>query len=675
MQRNTKVVLLCMISVAAIMIGVAAFSMNATAPNANGEIKTFADYGQLSSFVSQNTAVAQSRSYPITGFFQEKTATANTESQSSVPLSPQSGTTNGLASNTSPSTTGYSTTNNQVQGVDEADMVKTDGSYLYIASGDTIYIVQAQPASDAKVVSKILLNGTWTSDIYISNNRLVVITNEYYAIPLLETNQPVVSSSGQVTSGSEGGGTAPSAVVSNSSQGITNSSQGIIISPPIYWEPPVMSIQVYDVTDKSSPVLVRDIQINGSFSGTRMIGDYVYVVVDQSSEPFDNSTVVLPTIDDNGTVTQVQPDQVRYTDAPATYYNFITVVALNIADDSAQPTFETFLANYNSEMYVAQDNMYLAVPNYGAVTPVAYGLLGTTSSSDETLIYRLSLNGASVTLEAQGSVPGVPLDQYSMDEYNGNFRVATTEWTSNGTTNNLYVLDPNLKIVGKIEGFAPGESIYSARFIDNRCYLITYQQVDPFFVIDLTDPTSPQILGALDIPGVSTYLHPYDANTIIGVGTQNENVMLSLFNVTDVSNPTQIATYRVDANFSYTDVAYDTHAFLFDQSKSLLVIPVTMESGIWVSYGPIDKGSNQSSSSSAYAMNWTYWQGVLVFNVSTENGFVLQGNVTHTDNSNNYGYIERSLYIGNVLYTVSYNMVKLNDLDNNLALLNEVNLS
>jgi uncharacterized secreted protein with C-terminal beta-propeller domain len=650
------------------MIGIIAFSSNANVPNANGEIKTFTDYGQLSSFIADNTATARSSDYPILSFFQEQSSTLNGQSGSSVPATSQSEIGTSESNTGTTASDSYSTTNNQVQGVDEADMVKTDGNYLYIASGDTVYIVQAQPASNASVVSKILLNGSFTSDLYISNNRLVVITNEYYAIPLLVANQPEVSSSGEANaSAGSSAGSSPSVVPSNSSQ-------GIVISPPIMWEPPTTSIQVYDVTNKSSPMLVNDIEINGSFSGTRMIGDYVYAVIDQMSEPFGNSTVVLPTIDDNGAAIQVQPNQISYTDASATSYDFITVLALDIANDNAQPTFTTFLANSESDMYVAQDNMYLAVPNYGAVTPVADGLLGTTSSTDETLIYRLSLNGASVTLEAQGSVPGIPLDQYSMDESNGYFRIATTQWTDNGTVNNLYVLDSNLSIVGKIEGFAPGESIYSARFIDNRCYLITYQQVDPFYVIDLTDPTSPQILGALDIPGVSTYLYPYDANTIIGVGTQNENVMLSLFNVTDVSNPTQIATYQVDANFSYTDVAYDTHAFLYDQSRSLLVIPVTMESGTWVTDDTNDKGSGQPPVTSVYAMNWTYWQGVLVFNVSPENGFALLGNVTHMDSSNNYGYIERSLYIGNVLYTVSSDMVKLNDL-NTLALLNEVDLS
>ena len=184
-------------------------------------------------------------------------------------------------------------------------------------------------------------------------------------------------------------------------------------------------------------------------------------------------------------------------------------------------------------------------------------------------------------------MPGYVINQYSMDEYNGYFRVATTtssgEWFTQNQQNNLYVLNMNLTEVGKLENMAQGENIYAARFIGDTCYLVTFHQTDPFF-FDLSNPQAPRVAGELKIPGYSSYLYPYDANHVIGVGSEttivngseNINLKLSLFDVTDINNPTEVAKYIVQGNYTSSDAQNDPHAFLFSLQKQMLVIPVSI---------------------------------------------------------------------------------------------------
>jgi uncharacterized secreted protein with C-terminal beta-propeller domain len=249
-----------------------------------------------------------------------------------------------------------------------------------------------------------------------------------------------------------------------------------------------------------------------------------------------------------------------------------------------------------------------------------------------------------------------------MDEYNNYFRIATTKWVNGTTQNNLYVLNMNLSIVGSLENVAPSEAIDSARFIENRCYLATsIVRRDPFFVIDLENATEPKILGYLKIPGFIRYLHPYDESHIIGVGrTENNSVKISLFDVTNVSDPVEIDTYSVEGVSSDTLALTEHKAFLFDKSKDLLAIPVS------VYYGD------------GY-LPYLQWKsnGLYVFNITLDGGIVLRGNITHQEGSSvcwdtTYD-VKRALYIENVLYTVSDKKTKMNDVET-LAPINEIDL-
>jgi inhibitor of cysteine peptidase len=507
----------------------------------------------------------------------------------------------------------HSTTNIQVAGVDEADIVKTDGEYLYVVSSNNVYILKAYPPEEVKVLTKITLNETYNIKIYVNGDKLAVL----------------------------GGHFAPFRI------SYTYTGEAFV--------------KVYDISNKTSPVPTRTLGLNGTLSGSRMIGNYVYATVNQLAVQSNNKTdfeVALPKISTGDTVKEVQATEIRYFNVPDVFYYFTTVIAVNIINDAQEPTYETFLTGSTACMYVSQSNMYLAVPNTNAWTPLEV----IDPAREGTFIYRVKLDEEKIVFEAEGNVSGYVLNQFSMDEYNGFFRIATTKWTNDGSKNNLYILNMSLNIVGKLEDLAPGERIYSARFMGDRCYLVTFKQIDPFFVIDLSNPTEPKALGELKIPGFSGYLHPYDENHIIGIGKQNSNVKLSLFNVTNVTAPTETAKYTVSGDWSDSTVLTDHKAFLFDKSKQLLTLPVS------INFIEVKNGEYCTK---------RYWQGAYVFNITLSDGFVLRGNVTHQENSISgweSGYqVKRALYIENVLYTMSDKKIKMNNLED-LALLNKVEL-
>ena len=213
-----------------------------------------------------------------------------------------------------------------------------------------------------------------------------------------------------------------------------------------------------------------------------------------------------------------------------------------------------------------------------------------------------------------------------------------------------------LNETGVLGNIAPGEQIYSARFMGDRCYLVTFRQIDPFFVIDLHDAENPEILGELKIPGYSSYLHPYDENHVIGLGKDGSSVKISLFNVTDVTNPTELDNLQIGEDYSDSSALYDPHAFTFDYEKNLLVIPIYQ-----YSYGYY---SDWGSRSQYQAM---------VFHISPEDGIKEVASIEHPEQGqgewgwdSNYrsNQIHRSFFIGDTLYTVSDWHMKATSLEN-----------
>ena len=249
-----------------------------------------------------------------------------------------------------------------------------------------------------------------------------------------------------------------------------------------------------------------------------------------------------------------------------------------------------------------------------------------------------------------------------------------------------------MKQIGSLDNLAPGEKIYSSRFVGDRVYLVTYKKVDPFFAIDLQDPTKPSVLGFLKIPGYSDYLHPYDENHIIGIGKDSteasvedktgrnldfawyQGLKMAIFDVTDVTNPKELHKVIIGDRGTESPVLDDPRAFLFNKSKNLLALPIEL-------YQLTDAQKASKDTDSTYG-EFNY-QGAYVYNIDLIKGFTLKGRVTHiTDqitNESNYSYpasnqyVNRILYIDDYLYTISDEKILTNSL-NDMGKINEIKL-
>jgi len=540
----------------------------------------------------------------------------------------------------------YSRTNIQVEGVDEADIIKTDGTYIYMVFDSGLIIARAYPPETAKVLSLVKFNGTVVS-LFINGNKLVVFEQEYS--PMIYRTEEKVP---------------------------------IVAIYPIY-RGIETHVWIYDVENREKPNLIRQISVNGTYFTSRMIGNHVYLLTSQPAYLIQGD-VYLPMIkyetrseEVNATIKydshteKVDASKVYYANVTDYSYGFTTVIAFDVTSLEA-PRYEVFLVGATSAVYVSPNNIYVAIPK----APIFYE---DSSVLERTEIHRVRIEKGEIIYEASGVVPGRVLNQFSMDEYKGNFRIATTTsnlvWRSGEATskNHVYVLNMRLNITGKIENIAPGETIYSARFVGEKGYLVTFKKVDPFFVIDLKDPSSPKILGKLKISGYSDYLQPYDENHMIGIGKEAveakegdfawyQGVKISLFDVSNVENPVETGKYEIGDRGTDSPVLRDHKALLFDKKRNLLAMPVLV--------AEIDP-KKYPSGVPANAYGDYVWQGLYIFDVS-ENGLTLRGRITHIDDAEAYlksGYyfssefmVKRSFYIENVLYTVSDRKIKMNSL-------------
>jgi len=638
-------------------------------------LNKFSSYEELKTFLE---TTSQGSYYPFDsrgGQLKSNDALAIPESQAAAPEPSETGSTD------------YSKTNIQVEGVDEADIVKTDGEYIYIVSGGNVTIVKAYPPEEAKVVSKITLDGGITG-IFINGDKLAIFETDYGVYPLYEGEVVSDSSSSSEEVYETVTDDEPSSVPEPKNGSTSNDEPRVpeptepVVEPKIIWEPPTTSIKVYDISNKENPVLTREFSIDGNYFSSRMIGDYVYVVATQYTT-FIETDVFLPRVHSDNETEVIPADDIYYYNFSDTSYSFTTIVALNIQNDAQEPTHETIVIGGTSAIYVSQNNIYLTFPDYP----------WQEDENMKTTIQRIKIEQQTITFEASGEVPGQVLNQFSMDEHNGYFRIATTIYNYSWRTfaeeatskNNVYVLDMNLNVVGKLEDLAPGEQIYSARFMGDRCYVVTFRNIDPLFVIDISDPTAPTVLGQLKVTGYSGYLHPYDENHIIGIGKETEyeakadfswyqGVKISLFDVSDVSNPVELAKYEIGDRGTDSPILYDHKALLFDKEKNLLVIPVLVAEMDPTQY----EGEPPSWAHGEYV-----WQGAYVFDISLD-GLELRGRITHMDDNadmlkrgyyyGSYYLVQRSLYIDDVLYTISSMKVKMNSLGT-LTEINEVELS
>lgn len=529
----------------------------------------------------------------------------------------------------------YSTTNVQVQNVDEADIVKTDGEYIYYVSNNRVNILRADGLD---VLSEIRVNTDtekfYVSELYLKDDKLIAIGN----FQIIEENEEVKDE-------------------------YRNS---------LYYRSNVKNLTkaiVYDISDKGNPVRLRDVALDGNYVNSRMVGDNLYFISRNYKYYYDNMSEydILPIVQDS--VVSEECKVVECTDI--IYFKntndttFMMVGGFNINEDD-EVHVETFFGA-GDLVYADEDSLYLTRTIY--------------NEENKTIIYKFLLNNSRIMLQASGEVDGSLNNQFSMDEYNGNLRLATTsqivitpnkfEDVGDGiskvtigettTVNNLIVLDENLKEIGRIDDLAKGERIYSVRFIGNVGYMVTFKQIDPLFVIDLSDPTNPTVKGELKIPGYSSYLHPYDETHIIGIGyntkdngwggVTNSTMKMSMFDVSDLENPQEVFNVNIGTDYAHSDVIYNHKVLFYKASEDLIGFPVR--------YNSNDYRDNT--------------EGFIIFKINLENSeFETYGEIMKP---NDYrSNVQRIIYIGDVLYELSTNNIVSYDL-NTFEKLDEVELN
>ncbi|TBL81273.1 beta-propeller domain-containing protein [Paenibacillus thalictri] len=624
------------------------------------------------------------------------------DSASAAPTAPPAGASAAANSAKTAAPGDYSKTNVQVEGVDEADVIKTDGNYIYQVNRNRILVVEANPPGNMKVVSTLQFDNREMipSELYVDGSHLIVIGSAVTSPPIAAV--PAASDAPQ------------------SDSKVKTSETMIKIVPPRFARKTMTKAVVYDLSDKTQLTKVREIELEGNYVTSRKVGSSFYLVANKYMNRYqilnakpaaDGSTASItdtPTYRDSlagDSYISVGLEDVRYFPKSAES-NYLIVAGVNLDQPDQKLSVQTYLGA-GDNVYASTSNLYVTMQKYERVPAVtnssdASGLTTdsvTLTTNTASAIYKFALDQGSIRYTAQGTVPGRVLNQYSMDETNGYFRIATTsgeEWRRDEFTsqNNMYVLNDKLETAGKIENIAPGERIYSVRFMGSRAYMVTFRTVDPLFVIDLKDAAAPKILGQLKIPGYSDYLHPYDENHIIGFGKDTveikndfngsggapatmayyQGMKLAMFDVTDVTQPTELFKETIGDRGTDSPLLHNPKALLFSKEKGLLAFPVS------VSEIP-DKSANPDPKEMLKYGQFAF-QGAYVYHIDLTGGFQLRGKITHLTSDelakagswyNGDHSIERLLYIGDNLYTASKGMLKASDL-NTLQQLGELEL-
>lgn len=547
------------------------------------------------------------------------------------------------SSSSSSNTKDYSTTNIQVENVDEADIVKTDGDYIYSISEDNVIITDVKDPKQPKVVATVKSeDDDIPEDIILYKDKLVVIstkgnqTQRYYYNNRMNT-----------------------------------------------------VVKIYNITSRGKPVLTKSYEMYEPYYTSRCIDNVLYVISSGNLRKEDDEIVVG--YNEDNMEKEMSIDKIKYLkDVKTTKQTLISTVDLN--NETADIKIDSYLMNI-SNAYVSENAIYLLNQRYSNDTkmPISllFGLKGVFGLEDYyemyaesgyyTEIYKFDIK-KNVEYKAKTKAKGKTINQYSLDEKDNHLRIAL--YDNDGSR--VAIFDEDLKQIGISDNVAKGEKMYSSRFIGDKVYFVTYKTIDPLFVMDLSNETKPKVLGKLKIPGYSTYLHPYDENHIIGIGMETKEIInrnsngkvisttakivgmkMALFDVSNVNSPVQISSVVIGDSRTTSAILTNPKALLFSKEKSLIAIPVNNYSQ--------DFEVTSSNNYETMINNYTKYgkpynaEGYFVYNINVQDGFKLKGVITHEKTNATYYYsnskLLRGLYIDNNLYTVSETMIKVNELD------------
>lgn len=540
----------------------------------------------------------------------------------------------------------YSTTNVQVQNVDEADVIKTDGEYTYSLSDMKIIITDVRDPQNPNIVARLetTASGSVPEDMMLLQNRLVVMCKD----------------------------TTKSSYSANT------------------------EVNIYDVTDKEHIYVVNSFSIPQKYYSSRIVNGHLYVLASGYLRDGKDNNIDHSYVENYVTKEISLKDMYYFNQASSSYYE--TVIAeYNMLDDDSQVNVEAYITPTDN-IYVSENAIYLIDETYGNPNSSMFvkgilsifgpkGLFGIVDFMDEdydtnTIIRKIAIkDDGSTKYVGTKILEGETINQFSFDEKDSNLRVALQD--EDGTR--IIVLNNKLKEIGRSEAVSKDEDLRSSRFIGDKAYLVTYRTTDPLFVFDLSDPKNPQVKGALKIPGYSTYLHPYDENHIIGIGIDTEEIInrntdgsvrstsaiikgmkIALFDVSNVKNPIQISEAKIGDSSVKSAILTNHKALLFSKEKNLLAIPIQ-------NYNPRDDEIQIDSDDSkkiedkynSYYGSDYLSEGYLVYNINLETGITEKGVITHnkTMGKSEMSQQLRGMYIKNHLITISQYHLKINDLD------------
>jgi uncharacterized secreted protein with C-terminal beta-propeller domain len=459
-------------------------------------------------------------------------------------------------------------------------------------------------------------------------------------------------------------------------------------------------VNIYDLSNISSPKQVKSFILAEDYYTSRSIGSKVYVIASGRLKKTDGD-VEHYYYEDNEKK-DLSLDKIKYLTSVST--NEQTLIAEVDVTNLDQLDLNSYLVDV-SNAYVSEQNIYLADETYGSDASGGvpwqklfgwkgvFGLLDETSGGvyqrAETEIYKFRIADDGLEYVGRARQPGVVVNQFSFDEYQGDLRLAMK--STDGSR--VVVLDSDLNEIGASSYVAKGEQLYSSRFIGDRAYFVTYLVTDPLYVVDLSDHRQPQIVGELKIPGYSTYLHPYDETHLIGIGMDSEETVLrddfgkvigrssrvtgmkmALFDVSNVNSPKQISQVKIGDSTTSSAILTNHKALLFSLKEQLIAIPVNNYNSVF----EISDSQDYESLVSDYKdyRGSRVGEGYFVYSLNLTDGFKLKGVVSH-DDSSYYSKTSskslRGLYIGDNLFTVSENMIKVSSLED-LELVGEVKI-
>lgn len=575
--------------------------------------------GSGSSSLKAFTSATEMRDY-LTGQISQRNGTigappneGNASADSGSPPSAPSGSAEGAApamDSASGGGGGFSGTTIQEAGVDESDVVKTDGTNIYVISNkNDASVMRVVQTSPLQLLSETKLEG-YGSEIYLHGSKVVAITSGggiYFG--LFEgggiADAPVVAVSRQTavnTSASEPVATDTSA------GGVTVDPIGGIAPAPFVYQRPYTAITVIDVTNAASPTILSTTKFDGSQAASRMIDgvlhlvlanyqDYYYDVMPMLGRPeLDVAAVPAETLLPTYTRTDADGSESKgsvlnwdqlYRPTEPDGFGVVSLVSLDVDNDAKFSAIG--VVSEPGLVYSSTDALYL--------TNTQWDFQGNSRTT--TNIYKFAYADRKILPSATGSVSGRVLNQYSMGEKDGKLRVATTidpRWQCGDIDctqveqahNSVYVLGESqgtLSAIGKIENIAPGESIQAARFIGDRGFVVTFLQIDPLFTLDLSDPTNPKTVGKLEVPGYSTFLAPMDENHLLALGQYIPpppqvgawGVQLSVFDITDFANPVQTSNVVLGADTgAYSEALWNPKALTYFAAQGRVALPISI---------------------------------------------------------------------------------------------------